>query len=107
MTIAEHPVTPDGRYLVINGRLWRRSNPSLPPEVAQALVSELMDARRKLARKDLSAPARADARARVDVAKRKLGERGEVWWDDGAPDLNRKLVQNPPYAGWFSDLSRP
>ena len=38
------------------------------------------------------------ARARVDAAKIALGERGPVWWSDGAPDYNRRLVKNTPYA---------
>ena len=29
-----------------------------------------------------------------------LGERGPVWWTDGAPDFNRKLARNTPYARW-------
>ena len=99
-----HPVTPDGRYLVVMGRLWRRSNPALDPAHAQALVNELMDARRQLARKDLSVEHRTRARAQVDAAKRALGERGEVWWDDGTPDFNRHMVQNTPYADWFASL---
>ena len=40
------PVTPDGRYIVVRGRLWRRSNPNLSPEQRQVLVAALMDARR-------------------------------------------------------------
>ena len=44
------------------------------------------------------------ARAKVDSAKRALGERGPVWWADGTPDLNRHLVANTPYAGWFAEL---
>lgn len=40
----------------------------------------------------------ADARAAVDAAKTGLGERGPVWWTDGAPDYNRHLVKNTPYA---------
>lgn len=102
----KHPVTPDGRYFVVMGRLWRRSNPGLPPAQSQALVSELMDARRQLARKDLSVEVRSRTRARVDTAKRALGERGEVWWDDGAPDFNRRMVHNTPYADWFAALSQ-
>ncbi|QDT11919.1 hypothetical protein K239x_39210 [Planctomycetes bacterium K23_9] len=39
-------VTPDGRYFVHRGRLWRCSNPSLEPDVRQSLVDELMAARR-------------------------------------------------------------
>jgi len=42
------------------------------------------------------------ARADVDAAKRALGERGPVWWEDGAPDYNRRMVQSTPYAGWYA-----
>lgn len=45
------------------------------------------------------------ARARVDTAKRDLGERGPVWWTDGAPDENRKLARNSTYAVWFASVS--
>ncbi len=31
-----------------------------------------------------------------------LGERGPVWWDDGAPDLNRRKVEHTPYAAWWA-----
>lgn len=43
-------------------------------------------------------------RAAVDAAKRALGERGEPWWSDGAPDWNRHLAKNTPYAEWFASL---
>ncbi|SIR22550.1 hypothetical protein SAMN05880582_10861 [Rhizobium sp. RU20A] len=46
------------------------------------------------------------ARQRVNEAKVALGERGPVWWDDGAPDLNRHLVKNTPYAAWFDRLPK-
>ena len=45
-----------------------------------------------------------DARAAVDIAKRALGERGPVWWDDGAPDENRRMARNTSYAAWFAAL---
>ena len=45
------------------------------------------------------------ARARVDAAKRALGERGQPWWDDGAPDWNRHLARNAPYADWFAETA--
>ena len=38
--------TPDGRYLVIAGPLWRASNPNLPASQREALVYALMTARR-------------------------------------------------------------
>jgi hypothetical protein len=41
----KHPVTPDGRYFVVRGRLWRLANPDLSSEARCALVSELMAAR--------------------------------------------------------------
>jgi hypothetical protein len=48
-----NPVTPDGRYFVARGRLWRMSNPSLSPDVRERLVKALMTApqcRRRSAR---------------------------------------------------------
>lgn len=49
-------------------------------------------------------PGLASARAEVDAAKVALGERGPVWWRDGAPDLNRRLARNTDYAEWFAAL---
>ena len=40
------PVTPDGRYVVVRGRLWRMANPALAAAQRTALVVELMAARR-------------------------------------------------------------
>lgn len=100
---APYPATPDGRYFVVRGRLWRLSNPSLPSDKRDALVKQLMDARRAM-RRDQPKDLRAAARKSVDAAKTALGERGPVWWTDGAPDFNRKLVKNTPYAAWFDAL---
>lgn len=99
----DYPATSDGRYLVVRGRLWRKSNPALPPEHRDALVRKLMDARRSL-RGERSPEERAAAREAVDAAKTALGERGPVWWTDGAPDYNRKLVKNTPYAAWYEAI---
>lgn len=95
--------TPDGKYIVVRGRLWRTSNPALSEEKRQSLVDDLMDARRAV--KDaLASENKADlkkARARVQSAKEGLGERGPVWWTEGAPDYNRHLAKNTPYAKWY------
>ena len=99
-----YPHTPDGRYFVVRGRLWRTSNPTLEPAERTRLVSDLMAARRAVRDAKGDPAATAEARARVDAAKRGLGERGPVWWDDGAPDLNRRMVRSTPYAGWFAAL---
>nr|WP_314547570.1 hypothetical protein [uncultured Massilia sp.] len=101
-----YPTTPDGRYFVVAGRLWRTSNPALPPDERQHLVDALMAARRQVgaAKRAGDGEAERDARAAVDAAKRALGERGPVWWADGAPDFNRKMVVNTPYAAWHAAL---
>ena len=106
-TSRSYPVTPDGRYFVVAGRLWRTSNPDLPPAVRQELVNALMTARRQVgtAKKAGDPDAERSARAAVDVAKRALGERGPVWWNDGSPDFNRLQVANTPYAEWYRSLS--
>ncbi|MEP7186640.1 MAG: hypothetical protein ABI767_12465 [Rhodanobacter sp.] len=98
----KHPLTPDKRYLVVRGRLWRAANPSLAPEVRKASVERLMTARRAVRDALQSGDDEALARARnaVDQAKVALGERGPVWWADGAPDFNRHLVKNSPYLAW-------
>jgi hypothetical protein len=102
---AKYRHTPDGRYFVVNGRLWRLSNPGLPEAERERLVSELMSARRAVRDARTDTAAIGVARARVDAAKTALGERGPVWWTDGAPDLNRKMVRNTPYADWFASFA--
>ena len=96
-------VTPDGRYIVVRGRLWRATNPSLPEPERQRLTEALMGARRavKAARAAVDRDAEDAAHRAVDAAKQALGERGPVWWTDGAPALNRKMARNTAYADWF------
>ena len=86
----------------MRGRLWRASNPGLSEPRRQQLVDELMAARRTVgqAKKADDQEAERAARARVHDAKVALGERGPVWWDDGAPDYNRQLVANTPYRDY-------
>lgn len=100
----KYPVTPDGRYFVVDGRLWRCTNPAIPEERRNALVTELMSARRGVQDAAGDDAALRAARARVHQAKVALGERGPVWWDDGSPDYNRKLAKNSPYAQWYAEL---
>ncbi|MBB3020004.1 hypothetical protein FHR70_003069 [Microvirga lupini] len=99
-----YPRTPDGRYFVVRGRLWRLSNPDLEPLERERLVKELMAARRAIRNVRDDPQALSQTRARVDAAKRALGERGPVWWSDGAPDYNRRLVRDTPYAEWYLSL---
>jgi hypothetical protein len=77
------PRTSDGRYVVIDGRRWRASDPGLPEERRAELVGELMAARRAVgaARRAQDADAERAARDRVHAAKVALGERGAPWWE--------------------------
>jgi hypothetical protein len=104
----KHPITPDGRYFVVRGHLWRLADSGLPLTRKDELVSELMAARRavKHAKADDDAVAEASAHQALDQAKRALGERGPAWWKDRAPDFNRHMAKNTPYAAWYADILR-
>lgn len=106
MTSSSYPDTPDGRYFVVRGRLWRKSNPALKEGRRVELVSDLMRGRSavRLARRDHVREAMIRARTIVNDAKVALGERGPVWWSDGAPDLNRHMARTTVYADWFEGL---
>lgn len=99
--------TPDERYIVVRGRLWRASNPAIDPITRQLLVERLMAGRRAVATAKEAGDDDAvrAARARIDAAKHGLGERGPVWWTDGAPDLDRHLARTTPYADWFEAIT--
>ena len=101
-------VTPDKRYFVVRGRLWRMTNPDLGEDERAKLVNRLMAARRAVrqAKADAHVIAEATAHRAVDRAKLALGERGAVWWRDGALDLNRHMAKNTPYAAWYANASR-
>ncbi len=100
------PVTPDGRYFLVRGRLWRCANPTLSEDERSRLVRELMQARSEKGRAMRAGDrgAREQARQRVNAAKHALGERGVPWWTDAAPDYNRHMARNTPYADWFASL---
>jgi len=99
--------TPDGRYIVVRGRLWRASNPNLSEAERTALAHALAAARRdvKAALRQQDPARLAAARAAVHQAKVALGERGPLWWTDGAKDYNRHMVKNSPYAQWYEEVT--
>ena len=68
--------TDDERWLVVDGRRWRRQDPALPEDVAARLKSHLGRGRSR------------GERRRTDLAKRGLGERGTPWWEQG--DVERR-----------------
>jgi hypothetical protein len=83
--------TGDGRYVVVDGRRWRTADPGLPADVRERLLHHLGVARAgvRTAGRGGDDAAVAAARARVQLAKTGLGERGTAWWDQD--DETRRL----------------
>jgi hypothetical protein len=74
----------DERWLVIDGRRWRRTDPCLPDDLVAALKSHLGTGRSTVgaAKRAGDVERVARARHRVGLAKLGLGERGPYWWDE-------------------------
>jgi hypothetical protein len=91
--------TPDGRYVVIDGRRWRATDPLLPEDVAAELRTQLMSARRAVgaALRAQDAAAERAARDRVQRVKVALGERGTPWWEQ---------TEDERRARWEAGLDR-
>ena len=66
--------TPDGRYLVIQGRLWRAPNPALPAHAKVQCMRELLNGRRALKAAKASGDEDAIATARKQVARAQVGQ---------------------------------
>ncbi|MEU2957132.1 hypothetical protein ACIOUE_22945 [Streptomyces xanthochromogenes] len=84
--------TPDGHFVVIDGRRWRATDPMLPEDIASRLRKHLMAARRAVrsALSDEDEAALRAARRRVQRAKVALGERGTPWWEQSAAQRRRR-----------------
>lgn len=78
-TRREQQLTESGHHIVINGRRWRATDPSIPASLRDELVSALMTARRAVRTDESARPA-------VHDAKVALGERGELWWEPTTPE---------------------
>lgn len=96
--MAEPPITDDGHHVVINGRKWRATDPSIPAERRAELTRILMAWRREV-RRAMGTENEPAARAGVHAAKVALGERGTPpWWDQ--TDAQRR-------ARWQADVPMP
>ncbi|MER6349140.1 hypothetical protein ACWC10_25830 [Streptomyces sp. NPDC001595] len=84
--------TPDGHFIVVDGRKWRATDPLVPEDVAARLRRHLMAARRAVrsAKSADDAAAERSARARVHRAKVALGERGTPWWEESEEQRRRR-----------------
>jgi hypothetical protein len=86
--MTSQPPESDEHWLVINGRRWRKTDPSLPEEVVDELKSHLGRGRSgvRVAKGNDDSDAVAAARNRTNLAKHGLGERGPYWWDEPEAD---------------------
>jgi len=90
--------TNDGRYVIVNGRKWRATNPNIPASLRAELVKELMAARRAVKHAKGNETATAAARTRVGHAKTALGERGEPWWEPGTDEGLCRRIRSAIHA---------
>ena len=80
MTSHNYPVTPDGRYFLVGGRLWRATNPAIAGPERDALVGALMDARRAVKKAKRGNGDLAQARARAEICQGNVALRQQ--WDE-------------------------
>ena len=76
-------MTPDGRYHVIQGRLWRAPNPALPAEAQVRHMRELLNGRRAL----------KAAKTGGDEAAIYGGANGQAANDRGVCDAGRRIAR--------------
>jgi hypothetical protein len=85
--------TDDGRYIVVDGRRWRATDPDIPEEAGARLRRGLMAARRDVGTALRAGEDPAPARARVQLAKVALGERGTPWWEQAPGERRERWEQ--------------
>jgi hypothetical protein len=90
--------TDDGRYVVVDGRRWRATDPAIPEERRAELTRALMAWRREVRRSKGTAD-EAAARAGVQAAKVALGERGTPWWEQSDEERRARWSASVPVPG--------
>lgn len=83
---------PQRAFIIIGGRRWRTSDPSVPDNLRQELVNELMAARRAVRDGKNQSEIRR-SRRRVNDAKVALGERGHAWWLPPSPTATNRRIE--------------
>jgi hypothetical protein len=89
--------TPDGRFILVDGRRWRATDAAIPGDRRDELQRALMAWRREV-RRVRGTDHEATARAGVHDAKVALGEQGTPWWEQS--DDERR-------ARWEADVATP
>jgi hypothetical protein len=88
--------TPDRRYVVVDGRRWRATDPLIPEHRRAELIHALMAWRREV-RRTKGTDDEARARAGVHAAKVALGERGSPpWWEQSAEERHERWAAEVP-----------
>jgi hypothetical protein len=87
--------TPDGRYVVVDGRRWRATDPLIPQARREELQRVLM-AWRRAVRTARGTDDEPRVRAGVQAAKVALGERGTPWWEQSEVERRRRWEADVP-----------
>lgn len=82
-------LTPDGRYIVVDGRRWRATDPAIPEERRDELTRNLMAWRREV-RRARGTDHETVVRAGIHAAKVALGERGTPWWEQSDAERHER-----------------
>ncbi|WP_205472498.1 hypothetical protein [Nocardioides sp. SYSU D00038] len=93
--MTEPEPTADGRYVVIDGRRWRATDPAIPEERRGELQRALMAWRREVKRTKGTHEERG-ARDGVQAAKVALGERGTPWWEQSEAERRQRWEAEVP-----------
>lgn len=89
-------MTDDGRYVVVNGRRWRATDPEIPEERREELTRILMVWRREV-RRTQGTEEESASRAGVHAAKVALGERGQPpWWEQSDTERRERWEAEVP-----------
>lgn len=81
--------TDDEKWLVVDGRRWRRTDPSIPADELARLKSHLGRGRSGV-RTAVSDAELEATRHRTQLAKVGLGERGTPWWEQSATERRER-----------------
>jgi hypothetical protein len=87
--------TEDGRYVVIDGRRWRATDPAIPEQRRDELQRVLMAWRRDV-RRTKGTDEEVTSRAGVRAAKVALGERGTPWWEQSDAERRERWETEVP-----------
>ncbi len=79
----------DEKWLVVDGRRWRRTDPAIPEAELARLKSHLGRGRSGVRTATTDAEVAA-TRHRTQVAKVGLGERGTPWWEQSAAERRER-----------------